>query len=130
MDLKRLLNSTSGVVCGGHHNHVIHPIRKETVPDEDENASDYYGDFWGESVLEGATGPELERRDSEGGKLFSNVNKKPSFKLSDAMKVGLNLSFDESVESASGSAPERGSYFLKKENSIRSTDSGSDSASA
>lgn len=127
MDLKRLLNSTSGVVCGGHHNHVIHPVRKE-FPKEDDN--DYYDDFWGESVLEGASAPDqkgLDRRESsEGSKLFSNVNKKPSIKFTDAMKVGLQLSFDESVESASAS----GSYALMKENSIRSTDSGSDSASA
>lgn len=126
MDLKRLLNSTSSVVCGGHHNHVIHPVRKEI----EDNP---YGDFWGESVLENRSmsrenSRSLERRDSEGGKLFSNVTKKHSIKFSPAMKVGLQLSFDESIESASASAEE--SFLLKKDNSIRSTDSGSGSDSA
>ena len=104
MDIKRLFNSSSNVdvSCGGHHNHVIHPVRQDSAND------DAYGDFWGESALDSGppSGEPLERRDSSGG-LFANVVRKPSILFTDAKRVGLQLSFDESVESGTSGASER-----------------------
>ena len=103
MDLRDLLNSTSNVVCSGHHhNHVIHaghlvgPVDSKSEPESD------YGGFWGENVLESATAekPVENVEETDGGRLFANVVRKNSF-FSDIKKVGLNLSFAESVASAS-----------------------------
>lgn len=137
MDLRRLLTSTSNVVCQGHHNHIIHPVRKEPTAAKDDD-DDNYGDFYGESALEGgadnAASSEkkkiLKRQESDGGALFANVTRKPSVKFLLAKNVGVQLSFDESVESASStgsSGDGRAWYYGSKPSSSRSTGSASSS---
>jgi hypothetical protein len=102
LDLKRLLKSSSSVVCGGHHNHIIHPARHSGEND--------YGDYlgWGgESVHEASQQPKKACEtvdEQDNGRLFINVVRMNSLMLNDIKKVGTSLLFDDDVVSASSGA--------------------------
>ncbi|CAB9509949.1 Putative mitochondrial carnitine O-acetyltransferase [Seminavis robusta] len=131
--LKRLLNAISSVVCGGHHNHVIHQAHVEIKAEQESD--DMYGDFWGESVLDStkasaegsrkndtkANSPK-KNEDEPDSKLFSMVVRKDSLCLTDIKQIGLHLSFDESVESgSSGASDERNN--MRRDSSHSDSDS-------
>jgi len=135
--LKRLLNATSTVVCHGqhhhHHNHAIHPPHEVT----DALENDDYGDFWGEnSVLHTAPpamshfepqSPIRQRSNSivEAEHVFANVVRKDSFRIADIRTIGLNLSFDEGVESDASVSSVDGNWYYGSSHHRRS-DSDSD----
>ena len=138
-DLKRLMNTTSSVVCHGHHhNHAIHPPAQPAVPLEREESGDY-GDFWGENVLNSAAnrtaatstitdtvGKKIEDKDS--GRLFVNIVRKDSMKLSEIKNFGVQLSFDESVQSVSSGASTDGRawyYGSAHDSSLTNSEPGS-----
>jgi hypothetical protein len=116
MDLKRMLRSYSSVICGGHHNHIIHPARHEAEND--------YGDFWGESILESSR-PTMKSPkevcetvdDQDSGRLFINVVRMNSLKLTDIKKVGISLNFDDDVISASSEASDQGDGRHRRDSS-------------
>lgn len=113
-DLQRLMNATSSVVCDGHHhNPAIHPRQLPASSMKREESGDY-GDFWGESSLNSAPAAtpatpvdkkKVAPKDvQDSGKLFVNIIRKNSMNLSEIEKFGVQLSFDESVDSVSSGA--------------------------
>ena len=117
VDLKRLMNSASSVVCHGHHhNHAIHPPPVPAASFGRQESGDY-GDFWGESVLNSAPNTAATAKidtaakpkpKEDYDKVFVNIVRKDSMKLSEIKKFGVQLSFDESVESASSGSSSSG----------------------
>lgn len=120
LDLKRLMNTTSSVVCHGeHHNHAIHPPPQPAVSLQREESADY-GDFFGESALATGAHPMPEKVTSEAkvkeaahdsGKFFMNIVRKDSMRLSEIENLGVQLSFDESVASASSGASDGRAWY-------------------
>jgi len=108
MDLKRLMSTSSSVVCHGeHHNHIIHP--PPAVARGDDASADY-ADFWGESVLNSTAsnpnvdkevngGTDEEKRDS--GSFFTNIVRKDSLSLAEMRTKFKELHFNESIRSMS-----------------------------
>lgn len=98
LELKRILNSSSSVVChGSHDNYAIYPAdpNRATLKYIASQHEEYgeYGDFYGESILD-------EKPDSSGN-WFSNVVPRHSLRLSEINKASLRLSFDDGIASAS-----------------------------
>ena len=104
MDLKRLLKSSSSVVCSGHHNPIIHPARHA----EDRG----YGDFWGESMVDisqqavkdAQKKASAKADEADSGRLFINVVRMNSLMPNDIKTIGVSLMFDDDVLSASSGA--------------------------
>jgi Choline/Carnitine o-acyltransferase len=117
LDLKRLLKSSSSVICGGHHNHIIHPARHAGEND--------YGDYWGgESVHEASQQPMKSPKkacetmdEQDNGRLFINVVRMNSLMLNDIKKVGMSLHFDDDVVSASSGASDEEGGRHRRDNS-------------